>query len=92
MIGHKLEALWVPGHSDFVPNEVADRVAKEAAAESNMVRYPAEKREVLIKIAEKVKQNWQFRVDIKLANHRVLAINRKVGTWFTPKLDGIHHL
>ena len=92
MIGHKLEALWVPGHSDFVPNEVADRVAKEAADESNLVRYAAEKREVQIKIAEKVKQNWQFRVDIKLANHRVSAINGKVGTWFTPKVDGIHHL
>ena len=91
-MGHHLEAMWVPGHSNFEPNEVADRVAKEAAEESSRVRYPAERREVVVKLVEKVKQNWQFRVDMRLANHRISNINRKVGSWFTPKLDGIHSL
>ena len=56
-MGHHLEAMWVPGHSNFEPNEGADRVAKEAAEESSRVRYPAERREVVVKLVEKVKQN-----------------------------------
>ena len=90
--GHQIEAAWIPGHCDFRPNEEADRVAKQAAAESTTVRYPAEKREVVVKLKEKVKENWQFRVDIKLANHRISSINRIVGTWFTTKIEGYHLL
>ena len=89
---HNLVASWVPGHSSFTPNEEADRIAKEAAEESKVVKYPAEKKEVLNKIKDMVKDNWQFRVDVKLMNHRVVAMNRVVGTWFTPKLEGIHLL
>ena len=90
--GHQLEALWVPGHSNFTPNEEADRIAKQAAEESSVVRHPAEKKEVMNKLKEKVKENWQFRVDVELANHKVAGMNRLVGTWFSPKLDGIHLL
>jgi ribonuclease HI len=91
-MGHHLEAAWVQGHRDFAPNEEADRIAKQAAEESKAVRYPAEKKEVTNILKEKVKENWQFRVDVNLMNHKVAAINRVVGTWFTPKLDGIHLL
>ena len=90
MKGHQLEAAWVPGHSDFAPNELADKIAKQAAEESSVVWYPAEKREVVNKLNEMVKVNWQFRVDVKLANHKIAAMNPGVGTWFSPNVDGLH--
>ena len=90
--GHQLEAAWVPGHSDFPPNEKADKIAKEAAEESHSIRYPAEKKEILAKLKDKVKENWQFRMDLKLVNHRIAEGLEKVGMWYMHKLEGIHIL
>ena len=70
-LGHRIEAAWIPGHCGFGPNEEADATAKEAAEQSTKVRYPAERKEIIVRLKEKVKENWQFRVDIKLEHHKV---------------------
>jgi ribonuclease HI len=91
-VGHHLEAAWIPGHCGFSPNEKADSIAKQAAEESLKVRYPAERKEITARLKEKTKENWQFRVDIKLQNHKVSEINNRVGKWFTPQIHGFHWL
>ena len=81
--GHHLEAAWIPGHCDFGPNE---------EAESDEIRYPAERKEISVRLKEKVKENWQFRVDINLEHHKVSSINKDVGKWFMPQIQGYHWL
>ena len=44
----------MPGHQGFEPNELADKVAKEAADTAENVKYPCDRKIILNQLREKV--------------------------------------
>ena len=79
----KVSCMWVPGHKDVQINEEADELAKRAAQGSIKVNKVVirDRKVHIINLREKVKNNWQFRVDELLSNHRIFEINNKVMQW-----------
>ena len=88
--GAIIKAAWIPGHSDFGPNEEADALAKAAARRDGSVVYPCETTEVVNKLKEMVLTNWQNRVDSVMMNEKAQGV--KVKRWFTPNIKNLHLL
>ena len=90
--GWKIEATWMPGHQGFEPNEMADKLAKEAAQSAQNIHFPCNRKIILNQLKENVKRNWQFRYEINCGDHRLFSICEKVDKWFSPNIPGIRHL
>ena len=63
--GWKIEIVWTPGHSEVEGNEVADRLAKEAAVEAKDLEeetsvVTVHKRHARASIRRKWQQRWDF--------------------------------
>ena len=65
--GWKIEIVWTPGHSEVEGNEVADRLAKEAAVEAkdleeetSVVTVQDIKRHARASIRRKWQQRWDI--------------------------------
>ena len=63
-------------------NELADQLAKEAANKSSTTFSDQPDRKLMmIEVKEKVRTNWQFRVNEMLSGHRILEINGTANGW-----------
>ena len=84
---NRVKCTWVPGHQNFQINEQADSVAKDAARKCSPENAKTpDRRNLLMMIKEDVvKNNWKFRVDQSLSDHRVHAINPRAGQWKSHK-------
>ena len=80
---NKLNCSWVPGHCNIKINELADIAAKSAAQGCSSVEdKKPDRRNLFIEISEQiVKNNWQFRINQILSDHRVFSINSQAGGW-----------
>ena len=79
----QIELNWTPGHADVASNEIADKLAKEVAEESeNMPEMETPLTSIVIKKAVKdsCKMKWQKRWDVSqtclISNHQ-LQLERK---------------
>ena len=86
--GIDIKAAWVPGHSNFEPNEEADELAKAAARKCRLPLYPCERKEIKNKLKEMVLKNWQDRVNSVMSNQKAQGV--RVTKWFAPRIDNLH--
>ena len=82
----------MPGHQGYEPNEIADKLAKEAAETAKQVHYPCDRKIILNMLKENILCNWQFRYDLNCFEHRLYGVCDKVGKWFNPNIPGIKKL
>ena len=50
--GWLISATWMPAHQGFVPNELADKLAKECAASAKEIIYPCDKKVLINQLKE----------------------------------------
>ena len=80
--GNSINVHWVPGHQDIRGNELADKQAKEAAAEvsgKDDIPIEMDKKEAVSELKRQVKEKWQRKFDLTEKAEKIQEIYTAVG-------------
>ena len=80
--GNSINVHWVPGHQEIRGNELADKQAKEAAAEvsgKDDIPIEMDKKEAVSELKRQVKEKWQRKFDLTEKAEKIQEIYTEVG-------------
>ena len=78
--GKKVELCWVPAHVGVFGNEMADKLAKEAALSSSPARCSLPYEDITSSIRKNIRDSWQFSWDLQ-ENNKMREITSEIQPW-----------
>lgn len=80
MMGLKVKFVWIPAHYGVIGNEVADKIAKQAAKGDQVdLNVSISKAEMKSMVKQKTRERWQKQWEEERTGRWFYSIQRKVG-------------
>ena len=81
LLRNNIVSNYIPAHKGFIPNELADKNAKESAASTSGVLFQSDRKQFILQLRKKVLSNWNFRFNIFKQNKWIAEIINNVNEW-----------